>query len=142
MTKYSYYKMFTNEWEKTSQYKSFNVRMEIVEKGISSMDSKERFFENVNDAFTRVVFLSSESIKDQLNSIGIPFKDVMHSVFMEKTEEKSIKKAKSFLKDLFDRRNVIVHQADRNHDSANRNDIDRSYVENSIETIQKIANSK
>ena len=96
MTKYSYYKMFSNEWDKTSQYKSFNVKMEIVEKGLNSGDSKEWFFEYVNDTFDRVVFLGSESMKDQLNSIGIPFKDVMHHVFAEKNEEISVKKAKSF----------------------------------------------
>lgn len=139
MTKYSYYKMFSNEWDKTLQYKRFNVRMEIVEKGLSSGDSKEWFFEYVNDTFNRVVFLSSESMKDQLNSIGIPFKDVMHHVFAEKNEETSVKKAKKFIENLFNRRNVIAHQNDRNHDSALQNDIDRNYVKENIETIKKIA---
>lgn len=139
MTKYSYYKMFSNEWDKTSQYKRFNVRMEIVEKGLSSGDSKEWFFEYVNDTFNRVVFLSSESMKDQLNSIGIPFKDVMHHVFAEKNEETSVKKARKFIENLFNRRNVIAHQNDRNHDSALQNDIDRNYVKENIETIKKIA---
>ena len=139
MTKYSYYKMFSNEWDKTSQYKRFNVRMEIVEKGLNSGDSKEWFFEYVNDTFNRVVFLSSESMKDQLNSIGIPFKDVMHHVFAEKNEETSVKKARKFIENLFNRRNVIAHQNDRNHDSALQNDIDRNYVKENIETIKKIA---
>lgn len=139
MTKYSYYKMFSNEWDKTSQYKRFNVRMEIVEKGLSSGDSKEWFFEYVNDTFNRVVFLSSESMKDQLNSIGIPFKDVMHHVFAEKNEETSVKKARKFIENLFNRRNVIAHQNDRNHDSALQNDIDRNYVKENIEIIKKIA---
>lgn len=139
MTKYSYYKMFSDEWDKTPQYKSFRVKMEIVEKGLSSGDSKQWFFEYVNDTFDSVVFLSSESMKDQLNSIGIPFKDVMRHVFAEKNEKNSIKKAKEFIKNLFDRRNTIVHQNDRNHDSAIQNEIDRSYVEKNIETIKKIA---
>lgn len=139
MTKYSYYKMFSNEWDKTSQYKSLNIRMEIVEKGLNSGDSKEWFFEYVNDTFNRVVFLSSESMKDQLNSIGIPFKDVMHNVFAEKNEKTSIDTGKSFVKALFDRRNMIAHQNDRNHDSAMQNNIDKSYVEESIGIIKKIA---
>lgn len=139
MTKYGYYKMFSNDWDKTSQYKRFNVKMEIVEKGLNSGNSKEWFFEYVNDTFNRVVFLSSESMKDQLNSIGIPFKDVMHHVFAEKNEEESVKKAKKFIENLFSRRNVIAHQNDRNHDSALQNDIDRNYVEENIKTIKKIA---
>ena len=139
MTKYSYFKMFSNEWAKTSQYKKFNVRMEIVEKGLNSGDSKEWFFEYVNDTFNRVVFLSNESMNDQLNAIGIPYNEVMHKVFAERNENESREKAKIFIKNRFDRRNVIAHQNDRNHDSALQNDIDRNYVEENIGTIKKIA---
>lgn len=56
MTKYSYFKMFSNEWDKTSQYKSFNVKMEMVEKGLNSPNSREWFFEYVTDSFKRIVF--------------------------------------------------------------------------------------
>lgn len=41
MTKYSYFKMFLNEWDKTSQYKNFNVKMEVVEVGLDSSNSRE-----------------------------------------------------------------------------------------------------
>lgn len=44
MTKYSFYKMFLNEWAKTQQYRNFKVKMEIVEKGLNSDNSKECFF--------------------------------------------------------------------------------------------------
>lgn len=138
MTKYSYFKMFSNEWDKTPQYKRFNVKMEIVEKGLNSGDSKEWFFEYVNDTFNRVVFLSNESMNDQLNAIGIPYNEVMHQVFAERNENASRSIAKRFIENLFNRRNTIVHQNDRNHDSALQNDIDRNYVEDNIETIKKI----
>lgn len=138
MTKYSYFKMFSSEWEKTSQYKNFNVKMEVVEKGLSSVDSKEWFFECVNDTFGRVVFLSNESMKDQLNAMGIPYSEVMHNVFAQKNPDESITKAKKFIRELFNRRNEIVHQNDRSHDSALQNNIERVYVEEVINIIKKI----
>lgn len=118
MTKYSYFKMFSNEWDKTMQYRKFNVKMEVVEKGLNSPGSKEWFFEYVTDAFERTVFLSRESIHDQLNAIGIPYKEVMHNVFSERTEGDSMKQGNDFIRKLFERRNVIAHQNDRSHDSA------------------------
>lgn len=131
--------MFLNEWDKTQQYKNFTVKMEVVEIGLNADESKEWFFEYVTDAFDRIVFLSSESMRDQLNAIGIPYKDVMHNVFAENTENKSVKKGNEFIRNLFKRRNVIAHQNDRSHDSAIQNDIDKNYVVENIETFQKIA---
>lgn len=139
MTKYSYFKMFSNEWDKTSQYKNFNVKMEFVEVGLNSSNSKDWFFEYVNDSFNRVVFMSNESMKDQLNSIGIPYKDVMHNVFKKKSESESIIEGKNFVQSLFKRRNAIAHQNDRSHDSGIQGDIDKSYVVDNIETVKRIA---
>lgn len=139
ITKYSYFKMFSNEWDKTSQYKNFNVKMEVVEVGLDSSNSREWFFEYVNDSFNRVVFMSSESMKDQLNSIGIPYKDVMHNAFNKKSENESMKEGNRFVQSLFKRRNAIAHQNDRSHDSGIQDDIDKSYVVDNIETVKKIA---
>lgn len=110
MTKYSYFKMFSDEWAKTQQYKNFNVKMEIVEKGLNSGDSKEWFFEYVTDAFDRIVFLSYESMHDQLNAIGIPYNDVMHAVFVKRNVKESAKEGKEFISKLFKRRNAIAHK--------------------------------
>lgn len=139
MTKYSYFKMFINEWDKTQQYKNFTIKMENVEKGLNSGGSKEWFFEYVSTTFERVVFLSRESMKDQLNAIGIPYKEVMCQVFLECNEKNSIQKGNDFIKKLFQRRNAIAHQNDRSHDSAMQSDIDKEYVRYSIDVIKKIA---
>lgn len=139
MNKYSYFKMFSGDWNKTSQYRRFSVSMETVEKGLMAGDSKEWFFECVNDSFGRVVFLSFESIKEQLNSMGIPFIEVMHRVFLGENENASMKIAKQFIGELFQRRNAIAHQNDRDHASAQQNDIDVSYVKECVNTVKKIA---
>ena len=130
--------MFSNEWDKTSQYKNFNVKMEFVEVGLNSLNSRDWFFEYVNDSFNRVVFMSSESMKDQLNSIGIPYKDVMHNVFKKKSENESMKEGNRFVQSLFRRRNAIAHQNDRSHDSGIQDDIDKTYVVDNIETVKRI----
>lgn len=54
--------------------------------------------------------MSSESMKDQLNSIGIPYKDVMHNVFNKRSENESMKEGNRFVQSLFKRRNAIAHQ--------------------------------
>lgn len=138
ISKYCYYNMFSGDWEKTSQYKNFKVNMETVEKALDSESSKEWFFEYVNDVFKRIVFLSAESINDQLNAIGIPFNEVMHEVFKEGTSNASAKKGRKFLSELFLRRNDIVHQNDRDHESANRKEISKSYVQDNLVIVKKI----
>lgn len=107
MTKYSYYKMFTNTWKKTSQYRNFKVKMETVEKGLNAVDT-QWFFEYVTDAFSRSVFLSNKSISNQLDAIGIPYQDVMHKVFSQSTVKESCTKGKEFIDHVFIRRNIIV----------------------------------
>ena len=139
MTKYSYYKMFLDEWDKTSQYKRIDVKMEIVEKGLNAGSSREWFFEYITDIFSRTVFLSYESMHDQLNAIGIPYNDVMHAVFNERTVNDSAKKGKIFISELFNRRNAIAHQIDRSHDSAIQNEIEEEYVKYNIDIVKKIA---
>lgn len=114
--------------------------MEYVETGLNLPESKEWFYEYVNDAHERIVFLSSESMREQLNSIGIPYVDVMHNVFAQKSKNDSKKTGDRFVQDLFQRRNLIVHQNDRSHESATKNKVDKEYVVYLIETINKIVN--
>ena len=109
MTKYSYFKMFLNEWDKTSQYKNFNVKMEVVEVGLNSSNSKDWFFEYVNDSFNK------------------------------RSENESMKEGNRFVQSLFKRRNAIAHQNDRSHDSGIQDDIEKLYVVDNIETVKKIA---
>ena len=93
----------------------------------------------MTDSYNRTVFLSYENMHDQLNAIGIPYNDVMQIVFEEQNEKKSAQKWKKFISQLFKRRNEIAHQNDRSHDSAIQNDIDKTYVQDNIETVKKIA---
>lgn len=141
MSKYCLFRMFTGEWEKTEKYKSFMVPMAKVEEAIDATESKEWFFEYLNGRFSRDVFISKESMKDQLNLIGIGYTNVMARAFPSSKEEASKKLGDQVVEALFRRRNEIVHQDDRSHASAVQNDITREFVSDYISKIESIVNA-
>ena len=51
-----------------------------VEEALSAAESKDWFFSYLNDRFSRDVFLSQESMREQLNLIGIEFVATMVKV--------------------------------------------------------------
>ena len=117
------------------------VPMGRVEEAISAVESKEWFFSYLNNRFSRDVFISYESMHDQLNLIGIPFNSVMVKAFPAQNEELSRKAGKRTVEELFKRRNEIAHQNDRDHASAIQNDITRDFVNDYILKIEAIVNA-
>ncbi len=138
MSKYCLFRMFTGQWEKSDKYASFMVPMGKVEEAISATESKDWFFDYLNDRFCRDVFISKESMQDQLNLIGIGFTQVMVKAFPSDKEETSRKYGAQVVSDLFHRRNVIAHQNDRSHASAQQNDISKEFVSDCIIKIETI----
>lgn len=138
MSKYCLYKMFKGEWEKSEKYQLLQVPMIKVEEGIAAAESKEWFFDYLNSRFSRDVFLSSESMRDQLNLIGIGYGNVMHDAFQKDTVNESQKYGTRVIQMLFQRRNAIAHQLDRDHASAEQTDITREYVENRVSEVESI----
>ena len=59
-------RMFSGEWSKSEKYKNFQISMEKLEECIKNPESVTWFVEYVNQKFSREVFLSYESMKDQL----------------------------------------------------------------------------
>lgn len=141
MSKFCLFRMFTGQWEKTEKYGSFQVPMSKVEAAIAASESQDWFFNFLNDRFSRDVFLGIESMRDQLNLIGIGFVPVMVKAFPMQKEEESKKRGAQVVKDLFQRRNDIAHQNDRSHASAEQTDITKEFVEDYIEKIEKIVNA-
>ena len=121
MSKYCLFKMFMGDWDRSEKYSLFMVPMEKVEEAISATESKEWFFSYLNDRFSREVFISKESMTDQLNLIGIGFTKTMVRAFPEDKEETSRKHGARIVEELFRRRNEIAHQNDRSHASAVQN---------------------
>lgn len=79
-----------------------------VERGIESTESKEWFFAYLNERFSRDVFLSLESMRDQLNLIGVGYGNLPHSSAMLiicQNRKKSTKKKKDIIFDVIQRKN-------------------------------------
>lgn len=83
-----------------------------------------------------------ESVKDQCNLLGIDWMAVAKGAFYQRgATEKTRDKLKRRLNELFDRRNIIAHQTDREHADAQIKSITRESVENFIEDVEKIVTS-
>lgn len=137
MTKYGLYKIFVGEWNRTEKYKKLSVPMSEVDRALNQPESKEWFFAFINNTFAAVVMQDWEVIKDQLNLIGVRWKDVCNSIYPGMDESHSIEEEKRVLKELYKRRNEIAHQNDRSHANAEQNDISHEYVEKSIEEVRR-----
>ena len=122
-------------------HKSFQIPMEKVENAIAALESNDWFFEYLNKRFSRDVFLSCESMRDQLNLIGIPFNKAMEKAFPSRNEQEAIRIGKETIAMLFQRRNEIAHQNDRSHASAEQTDITKEFVEDYIAKIESIVNA-
>ena len=93
--------MFCGNWEKSDKYAAFMVPMSKVEEAISATESNEWFFKYLNQRFSRDVFLSVESMREQLNLIGVGFIPVMGRAFPRENDEMSKKDGSRIITQLF-----------------------------------------
>lgn len=141
MSKYCLFRMFIGQSEKTEKYASIKIPMSKVEEAIDATESNEWFFKYLNERFSRDVFISRESMREQLNLIGIGFTPVMVRAFPRDKEKASLEYGSKVVEDLFRRRNQIAHQNDRSHESAEQNDITKDFVSDCISKIETIVNA-
>lgn len=140
MSKYCLFRMFTGQWDKSEKYDSLTIPMGKLEEAIAAAESKDWFFEYLNGRFSRDVFISRESMKDQLNLIGIGYSKAMFKAFSRDNEQESGKYGSQVVAELFARRNQIAHQNDRSHASAEQADISKEFVVDYISKVEKIVN--
>ncbi len=141
ISKYALYQIFKGDWEKTDKYNSLKIKMKEVENALKYCESKEWFFDYMSEEYSNTVFLSAESMKDQLNLIGLPFCEVMYKAFPMGTQNESQKYGMNVVKQLFKRRNEIAHQIDRSHESAEQNPISKEFVETYMNQIKSIVDA-
>lgn len=141
LSKFALFQMFTGSWDQTEKYSTLQIPMKDVRVGLTSHDSDEWFFEFLNRRFCNDVFLSADSMNDQLNLIGVPFNKVMHTAFAKPDEQQSRKYGREIVSEQFNRRNQIAHQMDRDHATAVQADIDKQYVLDCISNVTTIVNA-
>ena len=144
ITKYGIMNIFEDTWPKNDKYNKLKVDMRQVEIGLKNTEDSECFKDFVNELNEKKCFMSYEKIKEQLTVIGLNFKKIEKAAF-----NGAVEKFESKVEGLFKRRNMIAHQSDREHATAERNEISRPAVEGFIsdtkkivEAIHKIASEK
>ena len=77
-----------------------------------------------------------------MNLIGVEYASVARTAFYEPGgSEKPETKMKRYLNQLYLRRNIIAHQSDREHLSAARMNIDKSYVQYAITNMKTLVSA-
>lgn len=136
LSKYAIVRMFSGKWEKSDNYGSFKIPMNDVERGIRNPESTEWLFEHVNTRFSSETYLSPEKVGQQLSLIGLSLDDISMLAFPKSTDHSS-NFCKKQMKNLFQRRNQIAHQADRKHSNAEKEDIDYAFVNDAVNFATK-----
>lgn len=141
LSKYGMLSIFSGKWPKTDRYNNFQMPMRYVEQGLKSPESNKWLLEYVNRKFTRDVYMSWDVLVDQLNMLGIHLKGILEAIFPKPTTpDPTYRDGEKIIKDLYDRRNQIAHQSDRQHANAQQNDISKEYVEQCIKDVKSIIN--
>ena len=142
ISKCGFISILNGKWDKTERYNSFRIPMSEVERLIQNPESSTEISEYIIDRFSREVYLSFESMRDQLNMLGIPFNDVMERAF-PKPDDKDVeyRDGKTVVRDLFNRRNHIAHQLDKNHYDGVKEPITEAFVMQCISEVNLIVNS-
>lgn len=139
ITKYGVCKIFCGEWEDTQKYRNIQVDMKTVKEALEMRDDTIWFRNFINYLYEKDTLVSYESFKSQLNLIGIKIDEISKKVFYDRNSNiKPNERCKQRLNELYNRRNIIAHQFDRNHINAEKKDISRETVESFIEDIEKI----
>jgi hypothetical protein len=136
LSKYALVKMFTGKWSKSTSYENFMIPMSTVEEGLKNPESTSWLFERLNTRFSSETYLAPEPLGKQLSLIGMKLDDICKKAF-PKIKGQTYVKGQEHLKSLFNRRNQIAHQADRKHTNAEKDEIDKKYVQESIDFVTK-----
>lgn len=142
LTKYGLCEIYNENWDRTDKYENLQVNMKVIEVALKSGEDIDWFLEYINNYYRSITMVSYESVKDQLNLLGINLAPVADGAFYQRGGTENTKdKFKRRLNELFGRRNIIAHQSDRAHTDAQVNIITKEIVQNFMCDIEKIVRS-
>lgn len=134
LSKYALVRMFNGKWPKSKSYENFMIPMSTVEEGLRNPESTSWLFERLNTRFSSETYLAPDPLGKQLSLIGMNLNDICISAF-PKNKDQNYVSGQDRLKSLFNRRNQIAHQADRKHTNAEKDEIDKDFVQESIDVV-------
>lgn len=142
LTKYGLCEIYDENWDRTDKYENLQVNMKVIEVALKAGEDIDWFLEYINSYYRVITMVSYESVKDQLNLLGIKLSSVADGAFYQRDGIENTKdKLKRRLNGLFVRRNTIAHQSDREHTDAQVNIITKEIVQGFICDIEKIVRS-
>ena len=141
ITKYGMKKMFDGQWERNDKYLDFKISLDALHT-ISELNEKEFFNDIINKSISAETFMEFNSIKKQINMIGLDINVIARAAFYKNGDSTSpMNKMKEFLNTLYYRRNRIAHQSDRDPLTSVRSDIDVDFVKSNIDVVVKIVSA-
>lgn len=142
VTKYGLCEIYDENWNRTDKYENLQVNMKVIEIALKAGEDIDWFLEYINGYYCVITMVSYESVKDQFNLLGIDLGRVADRAFYKRGGIEGTKnKLKRRLNELFTRRNIIAHQADRAHTDAQVINITKEIVQEFICDVEKIVNS-
>lgn len=142
ITKYGLCEIFSGNWDKTDKYENIEIQMRVIEIALKAREDTDWFLNFVNSCYEKITMVSFESVKDQINLLGMDIISIADRAFYAiESTEKTKDKFKRRLDELYRRRNIIAHQSDREHTDAQMNEISEEVVKQFLIDIEKIVNA-
>ena len=125
--KYGFRKVLLGDWLSGEKYDNFLVPMSVIKQAQSSGD-ESYYVDFLNRKISPMTFLDPSDLKDNLNLIyPLMLEEVAKMAYPSAKDPGSHLKEK--LRSLYERRNRIAHQDDREHASLKRRSITKEEVE-------------
>ena len=135
--------MFHGDWTpKTDKYNNLLFDMKTLEAAITDDVSDEWLKNWINNKYSGKPLMSYEDFVDVCNLLALNVQDIADKLFYDKNSRTPTRdKLKYIISRLCARRNQIAHQSDRKRENAEREDITRDYVNETLEDIRKIVDA-
>ncbi|WP_294708734.1 HEPN domain-containing protein [uncultured Fusobacterium sp.] len=141
ITKYGMKKMYDGQWDRTEKY--LNVKINLDDMHIIEDENAKDFFNDIiNKSISSETFMSATSIMNQFKLLGFNIDNILNVAFYKSGDNVSTReKFKVLINGLYNRRNKIAHQSDRNPANSEKSSIDREFVEKNIDIVIKFVSA-
>lgn len=133
--------IFNGEWNggKSTKYKNLSFSMEYLEDALKD-STQDVWLKNwINAKYSSITMMSYDDLKKVCNLLELDISNIANEVFYEREDTvKTYEKLKTFMNDLYNRRNMIAHQSDRRMENAAQENIEEVTVKGYINSMKKI----
>lgn len=132
--------IFGGEWsDNDSKYLELQVSLGVLKKALLCQDTEDWLLEWITEKYSHVTLMDYSSLKDICGLLGISVKEVADLAFYRFGSDVDTElELERELHTLYQRRNQIAHQSDREMGTAEREEISCEYVEDKINNVRKI----